>query len=93
MEKTGQPYQPEVPELPENPIKQKITSKLLEAYKRDLKETSERIAAYVGKIRDKYPDYENYQSYHFLAGSSPTEKPVLTDFFSPDSVEEFIETL
>ncbi len=66
MEKTGQPYQPEVPELPENPIKQKITSKLLEAYKRDLKETSERIAAYVGKIRDKYPLFfeSSHQQYH-----------------------------
>jgi hypothetical protein len=94
MEKIDQMPNFEIKKSPEDPMKQKIKSKILEAYKRDLNGTSERILAYNDMIKQKYPDYRNYQLYHVLIGSTPIEeKTKLIDFPSPDSVEEFIETL
>ena len=60
----------------------------------DFIEVTELIGKYSDKIKEKYPDWKKYQLFHVLIGSTfrEDESPFL-DFPSPDSVEEFIETL
>jgi len=60
----------------------------------DFIEVSELIGKYSDEIKKKYPNWKKYQLFHILVGSTfrENESPFL-DFPSPDSVEEFIETL
>jgi hypothetical protein len=42
------------------------------------------------ELRDKYPDYAEYELYHLLVGSTPKESLEKFDFPGSDSIERFI---
>jgi hypothetical protein len=43
-------------------------------------------------IKDKYPDYRNYELYHLLVGSTPSIPCEKFDFPGDDSIERFIRS-
>ena len=70
-----------------------LKDKWNEAYKKDALGTHEKIIEFAEKIKNKYPDYQDYMLYHLLIGSIPKSKLPKFDFPGEDSVEKFIESL
>lgn len=53
----------------------------------------DRAAAFVVGLRERHPDYQEYGTYHKLAGSSPRGPVKEADFDGKDSVEKFYKKI
>lgn len=52
----------------------------------------EKCGEFATKLREKYPDYDKYQLYHLLGGSTFDEGDCPKfDFLGEDSIEEFLK--
>ena len=71
----------------------RLKDKRGEAYKKDMFGTHEKIIEFTERIKDKYPDYRDYELYHLLIGSTPGGKLPKFDFPGENSIEKFIESL
>lgn len=56
-------------------------------------EFQDKIFDFVKKLREVYDDYQEYEMYHLLTGSSLAKEYSQTDFAGEDSVEEFVNGL
>ena len=50
-----------------------------------------KLVAFVENLQSAYPDYENYELYHLLAGSTPMKQCPNFDFPDNDAIAKFIE--
>lgn len=54
----------------------------------------DRVVQKAKELREKYPNYTQYQIYHLLIGSTPPEgTDIYEDFPGDDSVVEFLKKL
>lgn len=69
--------------------KELLKKNLLTWLKANIGNNSRIWSEFYDKLREKYPDYENYEMYHF--GASTPRDCVKFDFPGEDSVVKFIE--
>lgn len=51
-----------------------------------------KLCEFADQLKKKYPDYQDYQLYHFLICSTFDHEPSKVDFPGEDSVEKFINS-
>jgi len=83
---------------PENNSKEEIIKKklgeLVNAEDFDVfTKAQDKIVGFTEKLREKYPDYQNYGFYHLMIGSTPRGECAKKDFPGEDSIEKFIDSL
>ncbi len=74
-------------------VRAEIRKILSEAYSGDRMETYDKVADFGQKLREKYKNYDQYELYHILSGSTLIKAPDNFDFPGEDSVELFIRSL
>lgn len=59
----------------------------------EVEKTQNRLTEFSDKLREHYPNFEDYRLWHLLVGSTPKSEKFLFDFPGEDSVQTFIENL
>lgn len=49
-----------------------------------------RMVEFVDGLKEKYPNYQDFELYHFIAGSGMKRNPVDFDFPGEDSIEVWL---
>lgn len=89
-------FEPERSELVPKPDIKLRWDKVLEAVpNEEMRKEFELMEDLAGRIRDIYSDYNKYQAYHWLTGSSPNfkEHPIADDFPEELSVYALFQKL
>jgi hypothetical protein len=56
-------------------------------------EKYDKLAEFIGRLKAKYEDYQEYLLYHMFTGSTPPQELAKIDFPGDDSIEKFIDSL
>lgn len=83
---------------PENISKEEIIrKKLLELVNAEdfdvFAKAQDKIVGFTEKLKEKYPDYQDYSFYHLMIGSTPKGECSKKDFPGEDSIEKLINSL